>query len=291
MRPSNETKKNRRYIHCITSYVTAKDVADTIFVTGNYPIFSDDPEEAREVSQLSDALLINLGTLNSRTVRSMIKSGKQANRRDVPIVLDPINVGISQLRKQSARQLLNEVQFSVIRGSLSDLKALFSKEEPEEHAVGLHPEVITEDSLEESIRFCQWVSEKTRATVVTSSDFSIIADGDRVRVIRNGISLHQKRFGISSVESALMASDIAMKQADIWESTSSSMIRIGIAEEKAYRRMEQLGIGLGLLRSLIIDELSRVTKEDLEDFENAEKSARHNPKQNTNPIPYDKEKQ
>ena len=63
-------------VHCITNYVTVNDVANAILACGASPIMADDLKEVEEITSICNATYINIGTLNERTVESMIKAGK-----------------------------------------------------------------------------------------------------------------------------------------------------------------------------------------------------------------------
>lgn len=54
-------------------------------------------------------------------VDSMLLAGKQANRLGKPVVLAPVATGETQLRRDTARRLLNELHFSAIRGNASEI--------------------------------------------------------------------------------------------------------------------------------------------------------------------------
>lgn len=69
-------KSKKPLIHCITNYVTVNDVANSIIAVGASPIMADDINEVSEITSISSALLVNLGTLNSNTIKSMEKSLK-----------------------------------------------------------------------------------------------------------------------------------------------------------------------------------------------------------------------
>ena len=77
-------------VHCITNYVTVNDVANCILAIGASPIMADDIAEAADITSISKALVINMGTLNARTVESMVAAGKKANELGVPVVFDPV---------------------------------------------------------------------------------------------------------------------------------------------------------------------------------------------------------
>ena len=111
-------------IHNITNYVTVNDFANVVLAFGASPIMADDQKEVAEITSICTGLNINIGTLNTRTIESMVIVGKKANELHHPVVLDPLGVGASTLRTQTALKLLKEIQFSVIRGNISEIKTL-----------------------------------------------------------------------------------------------------------------------------------------------------------------------
>ena len=80
-------KKRVPLIHAITNYVTMGWVADVVSALGASPIMSDAVEEVEEVTAFADALVLNLGTLNSGRLVGMLKAGKKATATHTPIVL------------------------------------------------------------------------------------------------------------------------------------------------------------------------------------------------------------
>ena len=87
-------------VHNMTNYVTVNDVANAVLAIGASPIMADDISEVRDITSISSALVLNIGTLNSRTIESMIAAGKQANERGIPVVLDPVGAGASDVYKR-----------------------------------------------------------------------------------------------------------------------------------------------------------------------------------------------
>lgn len=63
----------------------------------------------------------NIGTLNQRTISSMIMTGKRANELNIPVVFDPVGVGASTLRNKTAEDILSKVEVDVIRGNLLEI--------------------------------------------------------------------------------------------------------------------------------------------------------------------------
>ena len=86
-------KKKTPLVHSITNYVTVNDCANMVLACGGAPIMSDEISEVEEITSICDALVINIGTLNERTIDSMIKAGKKANELGHPVILDPVGAG------------------------------------------------------------------------------------------------------------------------------------------------------------------------------------------------------
>ena len=121
-----QVKNAKPLIHCITNKVTMNDCANALLAIGGSPIMADDEAEVEDITSICQGLLINIGTLNQATIPSMMKAGKKANALQHPVLLDPVGIGASQLRYQTTQQLLKEVHFDVIRGNISEMKALMN---------------------------------------------------------------------------------------------------------------------------------------------------------------------
>ena len=96
-------------VHNITNYVTVNDCANALLAIGASPIMADDIAEAGDISAISSALVLNIGTLNQRTVASMLAAGKRANKLGIPVVFDPVGAGASKLRNDTTEEILEQV--------------------------------------------------------------------------------------------------------------------------------------------------------------------------------------
>ena len=119
-------REQRPVIHCITNYVTADDVANAILACGGSPIMADHPEEAAEVTAISDCLLLNTGTPKETSKAAMEKAGREANRLNHPVILDPVGIGVSRYRTEAILSLLKKVKMTVIRGNASELRIMLN---------------------------------------------------------------------------------------------------------------------------------------------------------------------
>ena len=118
----NRLKNKKPLIHNITNYVTVNDCANILLAIGASPIMADDLKESADITSIASALVINIGTLNERTIESMIASGKKANELNIPVVLDPVGAGASSFRNETTKRILEEIKISVLRGNISEIK-------------------------------------------------------------------------------------------------------------------------------------------------------------------------
>lgn len=104
-----KVRSKKPLVHHITNYVTVNDCANIALAIGASPIMADDIGEAADITAISSALVLNIGTLNERTIESMLAAGKQANKTRIPVVFDPVGAGASELRNRTTRRILEEV--------------------------------------------------------------------------------------------------------------------------------------------------------------------------------------
>lgn len=188
-------------VHCITNYVTAGDTANMLLAAGASPIMADDPAEAAEITSRADALLLNMGTLSERHISSMLKAGEAANRRGIPVVLDPVGVHLSDFRGEAVMKILSEVKISVIRGNLSEMlnmggvsvKSHGIDSDDDEH----NRDLDLSASADTAQRYCC-------VCAVTGTE-DIITDGQRAVQLLNGTSSLKKITGAGDMTSALIA--------------------------------------------------------------------------------------
>lgn len=250
-------------IHNITNYVTANDCANILLAVGASPIMADDAQEVWDITGICAGLNLNLGTLNSRTVQSMHIAGARANELGHPVVLDPVGAGASRFRTQTALELLEKIQFTVIRGNISECKALFSGSVA---ARGVDADVadrVTEENLAESAAFARAVSAKTGAVVAMTGAIDIVADSHGAFCIRNGHPMMASVTGTGCQLSALTAAFVTANPGAPLEAAAAAVCAMGLAGEIAHGRLTGLD-GSGSYRTYLMDAIYRMTPEQLE---------------------------
>lgn len=122
--PIEQIRQKKPLVHCMTNYVVANFTANGLLAIGASPVMADEISEVEEMVAISSALLINIGTINTRTQEAMFLAGKKANELGTPVVLDPVGVGATSFRKLAVKDLLEQVRFNLIRCNVGELAAI-----------------------------------------------------------------------------------------------------------------------------------------------------------------------
>ena len=191
-------------VHNITNYVTVNDVANVLLAAGGSPIMSDDADDVEDITSICGGLNINIGTLNSRTVTSMLLAGKKANQLGHPVVLDPVGAGASHLRTDTAFRLLREVQFTVIRGNISEIKTLASGAGTTKGVDADVADKVTEENLDSAVAFAKAFAARTGAVVAITGAIDIVAEAEKAYCIRNGNAMMSSITGTGCQLSCLL---------------------------------------------------------------------------------------
>ncbi|MBR0596306.1 hydroxyethylthiazole kinase [Sinanaerobacter chloroacetimidivorans] len=254
-------KENTPLVHCITNYVTVNDCANALLAWGGSPIMADDVNEVEEITTICSSLYINIGTLNERTIASMLKAGKKACELGHPIVLDPVGAGASSMRTKAAFDLLDQVGFTVIRGNISEIKTIASGAGSTKGVDADISDQVTEENLDATVAFAKKLSEKTKSIIVITGAIDIVADHQKSYIIRNGNALMSKITGTGCMLTALIAASAAANPERPLDAAAATVCSMGICGELAYDRIQKEGKGTSSYRTYLIDCLSQITEE------------------------------
>ena len=239
-------------VHNITNYVTVNDCANMVLACGASPIMADDAAEVEEITAICGGLNINIGTLNSRTVTSMLLAGKKANQLGHPVVLDPVGAGASHLRTETALRLLREVKFTVIRGNISEVKTLASGAGTTKGVDADVADKVTEENLDGAVAFAKAFAAKTGAVVAITGAIDIVADGAKAYCIRNGHPMMSAITGTGCQLSGMMTAFVVANPDNKLEAAAAAVCAMGLAGEIGWSRMAE-GDGNSTYRNRIID--------------------------------------
>jgi len=257
-------RANGALIHNITNYVTVNDCANILIACGGAPIMSDDKDEVEEITSICAGLNINIGTLNSRTIESMFLAGRRANELNHPVLLDPVGAGASKLRTNTARKLLWDLDISVIRGNISEIKALALDTGGAKGVDADVADTVTDENLDKAVEFAKGVAETEDAVVAVTGAIDIVADKSRAFVIRNGCPMMARITGSGCMLSAMTAAYITANPENMLEAAAASVCAMGLCGEKAYETTARNNEGNSSFRNHLIDEIYKLTGEELD---------------------------
>lgn len=232
-----DTYLKKPLIHNITNYVTANDCANAILSIGASPIMSDDLKEVEEIVSISKALVLNIGTLNQRTIDSMLIAGKRANVLNIPVILDPVGVGSSKLRNETIFDILFNVKINVLRGNLSEIAFIAGKDASSK---GVDTALMHGDYNTKAIAFN--VAEKFSCIVGITGKEDIVTDGKKAIKIRNGNQLLSRVTGTGCMTTALVGS-LCGATNDYYSATIAGISCMGIAGELAHKEVGEESMG------------------------------------------------
>ena len=148
----DEVRKKTPLVHNITNYVTVNDVANVLLACGGSPIMSDEPRDVEDITAICGGLGINIGTLNKRSIKGMKLAVRRAQELGHVTLLDPVGAGASGLRTKTAAELMEINRFTVIRGNISEIKALALGSGTTKGVDADIADAVSEDNLDDAVR-------------------------------------------------------------------------------------------------------------------------------------------
>ena len=256
-------------VHNITNYVTVNDVANGLLAIGASPLMSEDQQKQKDIVNINDSLVINIGTLTKSQIEGMYASLDEADNLYKPVIFDPVGAGASELRTNTSVEIINNYSISVIRGNMSEIKIL-AKEynidiENEETVKGVDvaPEdIISKENIKVNGRIVKELAEKINVVVMASGHIDIISDGKNVYTIKNGDPLMSRITGSGCMLTGIIGGFIGSND-DILLATITGALSIGIAGELSAEYIKNNALGSGSFRTRLIDELYKLNSETL----------------------------
>ncbi|MBE6066665.1 MAG: hydroxyethylthiazole kinase [Clostridium lundense] len=257
-----QVKERTPLVHHITNYVTVNDCANIVLALGGSPVMADDEAEVEEMVSIASALVINIGTLNSRTINSMMLAGKKANELNIPVMLDPVGVGATSLRTKTAKLLLENIQFDVIRGNLSEIKVLAGLSSKTR---GVDVDIEEKDEIEGRKKLGEELSKKLNSVIAITGKVDSISYNDKTYLIYNGHPMLSQVTGTGCMCSSLIGAFLGTGE-DKHIATVLGVLTMGISGERAYKAVTDKDLGTGSFRTAIIDSVSNITPEIIYEY-------------------------
>jgi len=244
-------REKRPLVHHITNYVTVNDCANITMCIGGAPVMSDAIEEVEQMVSMAGALVLNIGTLNACQIESMLAAGKEANKLGIPIVLDPVGAGATEMRTMTAQKLMKELHISVLKGNAGEIGVLAG-------AGGVVRGVDSGGVSGDPVDIVKSMAKSLKMTVAMSGISDIVSDGKRTLVVHNGHPLMGRISGTGCMASSVIGAFSGACK-DSVEATVSAFAAFDIAGELAAIKAN----GPGTFKPALFDVVSRLRMEDI----------------------------
>lgn len=260
-------KEKNALTHCITNTVTINDCANAVLAIGGSPFMAEDAEELEEVVTIADVLVINIGKLSKNQIESMKISSETANRTNTPIILDPVGVGVTELRNRTTMDLIENYDIAAIRGNISEIKAIAKLSgvlDENNAAKGVDvnaDDIITEENLKANGDLICELADKLDTVILASGPLDILSDGKTTVVIDNGDDMMPLITGSGCMLSSIVGSCIG--GTNPFEGSLVAILAMNIAGEKARAKVDANDEGTGSFRAYLIDYLYKTNSKDL----------------------------
>lgn len=238
-------------IHNITNYVVMNNTANALLAVGASPIMAHAKSEIKDMVNIANALVINIGTLDEYWSETMLMAAKTANTLKKLWVLDPVGAGATSFRDEILQKLL-QYQPTIIRGNASEILAL------DRSNIVATKGVDSTASSNDAVQAARNLVKAYGAVVCISGETDIIVNlEDQTHFVNNGHPLMTKVTGLGCTASALIAAFVAVVE-DKTEATTAAMALLAIAGELS----EKHSSGPGSLQLNIIDKLYTITESE-----------------------------
>jgi len=228
----NDVKRKMPLIHVITNYVVMNDNANALLSFGASPAMVMSPEEAYDFTAISNALYVNIGSINNEIKQAIINSVSSASVHKIPVILDPVGCAAIKSRIDFVKMLLKLGSISIIKGNGGEIKALSGK----------NANVKGVDSLDDNgiMEACIKLAQKTNTVVVSTGKEDYISDGKKVVIVKNGTPLFAKITGAGCTLGAIMSATSAVSDDKIIAALTA-LLAVNIAGELAEKECKLPG--------------------------------------------------
>jgi hydroxyethylthiazole kinase len=247
-------QENIPLVLSLTNSVVQEFTANALLALGASPIMSDGLEEIIELVGIANALNLNIGTPTPRSAEAMALAAQAAKARRIPIVLDPVAVGATKLRRGLADRLLEIAPSAVIRGNQAEIAALAG-------LPALARGVDAAESSEKASVAVRQLAKRLETVAVASGPIDYLSDGKTVISVDNGHPLMGRITGSGCVATAVIAAFLAVNP-NPFAAATSAMIVIDIVGELAAEHSRSEGPASFRIRFL--DTFDRLEPEHLE---------------------------
>ena len=126
-------------------------------------------------------------------------------------------------------------------------------------------ETLTAENQEDTVFLVQALARRTGAVIVMTGEKDLVADGNKVCLVRNGHPMMSRLTGSGCMLDGILAAFLAAKPdgETVLQQTALAVSAYGICGQLAFERTVESGGGTGSFRMYLIDAMSLLTDKDI----------------------------
>ena len=218
-------RERKPLVHNITNFVVMNYTANALLAMGASPVMAHAINEVEEMVSHAGALVLNIGTLTEESVAAMISAGRKAEKKRIPIVLDPVGAGATRLRTESARKILSQIHIRVLRGNASEILSLQDENSRTKGVDAVH-------GVGEAARTAGILAAELGSTLAITGPVDLITDGRYVVRVANGHPLMASVTGSGCTATAAIGAFLTVDPEPV-SAAATALAFFGLAGEVA----------------------------------------------------------
>ncbi|MEQ7050991.1 hydroxyethylthiazole kinase [Paenibacillaceae sp. P-4] len=251
-------KERRPLIHNLTNIVVANFTANGLLAIGASPVMASAKEEVADMAKAADALVLNLGTLDTDMIEAMLIAGRSANVHGIPVILDPVGAGATPYRTKVSVKMLKELRVSIVRGNAAEIAQLMG-EAGEIKGVDCVESESSLRSPEALFDLAARAADRFGTIVAISGKEDVITDGTTGYVIAGGHPILTSITGSGCLLTSVIGAFAAI-ESDLLLAGAAAMSYYGCAAAHAYRTAGHRGPGS--FQTAFLDALAEIDQFD-----------------------------
>jgi hydroxyethylthiazole kinase len=240
-------------VHHITNWVTIYDCAAVVKSFGASPVMAHARDEVADMAGIANALVLNIGTLTRNTVDSMILAGREANRREIPVVLDVCGAGATVFRNEECERILSKVRVNILKGNASEVASIAGEQ--------VKTRGVDAGEVSADLRsIAKKLAAKRECTVVITGKSDIVVDHyGALYMVANGHEMMRHVVGTGCMAASVIGTFTAVEKEYAF-AAAAGLSMFEIAAENAAEN----AAGPGTFKQLLLDKIFTLSREEVE---------------------------
>lgn len=226
--------------HNMTNLVVQNFAANVALCVGASPIMANYGQEAKDLSGLEGALVVNMGSVTPEGLENYTQAIRAYNKVGGPILLDPVGAGATAVRRNAVETLMSIGYFDVIKGNESEIRTVLGESLMQQKGVDSG---ASNSEEAEKARLVKKLAARERNIILMTGKTDYLSDGERIYAIKNGHEYLGSVTGSGCTLGTTVAAFLAVHKEDRLLAALAGILMFEIAAEQAGERQDVKGPG------------------------------------------------